>query len=794
MVFKPDVITISDSEQESNGSSIEFVPPKPSTNSEAAILPERLPSLSLYSSESEEDGAVEATNANAVPGSSTAAARGFAGARKSVRQAAPALGVGGGGGEVGSRRTRGHGGLRNMLPDDVRRAQRKAGGRAAATSKAEGAGKAELERKATKKDHPLHDLPYPFELAVRLEEIRLLRSHLPPAPFLRVAVAFREVATPALDATPAVSHDPAEDGDNQLVTLDTSDLPPTPPLRLHRSPLPPTVYPNPPPDLREILFHITITAADVQPSPLASSSTSSSFSSPSANPQPERLVGSLSLSKGNFLRRKGYGKALLKAGKLEQTSGTAMGTMKSEGAVLGEVGISWEVVVPKKRAREEEKESEGAIAMDEDGNWEEGENEKGDLEEAVRAFVLDEMRRFEKKWKLEMVERETFLNDLDASDIPLPPPVLLPDPTASKPSSLIPGLESSNPLTPAHTAAASTRFASAPAYSAFTYTARGLPDDPGRLKSFPFLTKSWMDDEKTKAIAEELQKHLMEYLDEFVAEDPEEDRLHRYAGKNEEGKEKTREEMKDDYRRDMEGRYLDEEVLFAVDTGRIERDFSVLKNLFSYLRLTPIMLNQIEADTLAKAVEKAGKEGKRLGVFKDFVFMQYGTGQDELVVALGVFEEGTGVSAWLAQERLASAPPELSNHPADPLEVDTYDIRATSKPARSDSLLGTCPHCRRRNCKSYLAGEDETMLEFHSTDDELIALMLEPGMPQIDPCTASLLLDHPIKEGELFGHPNRVETPPAEQPNKKKSNKPLEIAKPQDSLGYEPPSSVPGLR
>ncbi|GAA6039459.1 hypothetical protein JCM8097_009561 [Rhodosporidiobolus ruineniae] len=635
------------------------------------------------------------------------------------------------------------------------------------------------KRKGRKEELPLNDLPYPFEISVRLEEIRLtLKSQ--SSPNLSASVAFRTLETPARDAVSAQKH---------TISLNPSmecydRLSAASPSRLASPHLPETTPSRPSPRTFDI-FDSPLSDQQAPHDIVLLLSLQDPASSAPNDPPPTTYTGHLSLTKGGKLRPSGEGtvklkhqeQRVLRAGsKPPPLPQTRASDNRQDGPapVGGEVSVSWTVEVHAGPDEWVDVELAGK------GDAVEGGEAKGRVgDEEMREILEAELRKQEREWREEVVERHEFYADLETAYPPTKPPSLDVDPSAPTPSSLIPELD--GPVPPSEPFSPPPRFLPVPSYTHTSFHPRALPLDRGPISTFPQFRTAQDDAEHWYAV-----KQIFDYLLTYQEEDEAEGREVGEATKDAAAAEEEEEPW-------MVRAWVQHEALTPPDVGRVHRDFLALRSLFNTLSIPPAHLASLESAARADAVAREKFFNPDEGAF---ALENFGSAEaaKEVTRAFALFEQRTGVTAWMANERwkqtggvpLFSLPaqPEpcefcgtvfctLHGDPSDALR--SYNVPTKPK-ARSSPKPEKCPFCNHAGCLNVVKPRHNEPLPVL---DQLAAQIKAGEIPPLDPCMASRLVGHPVAEDDVFVYP--PPSPPF-KPNAFKLRKLL----PGMSTGYEP--------
>ncbi|GAA5999802.1 hypothetical protein JCM10207_005917 [Rhodosporidiobolus poonsookiae] len=583
------------------------------------------------------------------------------------------------------------------------------------------------ENKLRKTRNPLlTDLPYPFTITVHLDQLRYAWSRPPERLNLDIDVAFRSANVAALSAASAASDSfllpkpSLTDGFHSVI--DSDRLPPAFSYCFQHSPLsmpyssgrPQSAQePSPPADI--VLIASLVDAADPDAGAVA--------------------TGYVCLTKERRLTTAGEAVVKLKPAVRIVEASQEGGKTKDP---LAHLAVGWEVQLPK----------------------EDFEDVKAATDEELRVVMEEELRKYEREWREEVVARHQFHTQLEAKASSTEPVHLVLDGCAPNPSSLVPGFDDLN-LEDSPSPVPS--FAPPPRYSHISFHPYGLPRDMGPLCSYPLYTDLWKNPRGTFIDVEKAARHALHLDDEDLKE------------------------VDDGLQRDFSAEVLlGKAALHAPDVGRITRDFFSLRALLSRLNFTTADLARLEAGAAALPDQEHP--------YGRFCLEGLSDSNSTLLRALRVFEERTGVTAWELQQRFLTVTGDevipqakhtencafcgapfcglhdgphaftaILNFLLRPCFVQTTSLPTTTPPSRSDASPAL----------TYESLNEETK--------QLFADLAARSVKPLDPCTASLLLGRPIPECDLF---KRYRPPSPVQPPNKMRSTPGRL--PWMTQGYEP--------
>ncbi|GAA5935812.1 hypothetical protein JCM3775_007336 [Rhodotorula graminis] len=583
-------------------------------------------------------------------------------------------------------------------------------------------------------DPRLEAIPYPFDVSIRLEEIRLALKKEPTRPVVKLDVAFRHVDQSSSSATSAASTSfplpvPPHFAAGSLVAFALPDRLSTHSFHVPGNPSIPLDAPDPPssssassrrlprPDVRDVLIRVSIvdSALDLAPEKLYDSATAMTEGS------------RLSLSGERALRRSAAG---------------------------SQVAVSWRV------------------ELENDGS-----RPGPATDEVLEKWLEQEMRRCETEWRNEVAERALRQVEIEAHPHPAygPPRHLVLDPTAPSPAGLIPGLAADVPPL-----AQPVAFAPIPRYHYTGFASRGVPLVGSLLESFP-QTKHWEDPSAANA-------HVAERV--LQAFDPGSD------DEDERGQDPDKAERERAVESEWRTKNLVEYGSFdAPDPGRTTRDFAVLKRLLSHLKVDLVELAQLEREAKAQddlenrveldhfAFERSFDEGhvlrRALKLFEERtgrsafqVQQEYRLIDDEQIITA----DESADCCWLCGAYLCSVHAgtlcsynEPTKAPFDPTEHERDG----------------CPDCGSSTClyDAQQVRNEAVGASVDAVQDALKKVLLDEDMPPLDPCTASLLLQRSLDTDQ----PSSEARSRRSRAKNNESNKwhKLELP-PNQSSGYSP--------
>ncbi|GAA5896779.1 hypothetical protein JCM8208_007086 [Rhodotorula glutinis] len=584
-------------------------------------------------------------------------------------------------------------------------------------------------------DPRLEAIPYPFDVSIRLEEIRLSLKKVPTRPVVKLDIAFRHVDQSSSTATPAAATSFPLPVPPHFVAGSPVDYPLADHLSIHAFHIPgnpsiPLDAPDPPssssssrpfprPDIRDVLIRVSIVDTAVGPAPeqLYQSATVMTEG------------GRLSLSGERALRRSAAG---------------------------SQVAVSW------------------AVELENDGS-----RAGAATDEALERWLEQEMRRSEREWRREVAERALQQVEIEAQPHPTygPHQHLILDPSAPSPGDLIPGFAAdASPL------AEPVLFAPVPRYHYTGFASRGVPLVGTLLESFP-QTKHWEDPSAANA---HVEARVLQAFDPGSDDEDE-------GGRDPDEVERER-VVESEWRT----KNLVEYGSFdAPDPGRTTRDFAVLKRLFSHLKVDLVELAQLEREAKAQddlenrveldhfAFERSFDEGhvlsRALKLFEERtgrsafrVQQEYRLIDDEQVIET----DESADCCWLCGAYLCSVHAGTLCSYNEPTK-DPFDPTEHERDGCLDCGSSTCLYDAQQ------AHEEAGDASVDAAQDALEKVLLDDDMPPLDPCTVSLLLQRPIVKPSS---PVRSRRPRAKKNESTKWHK-LELP-PSQSSGYSPCACV----
>ncbi|GAA5843541.1 hypothetical protein JCM9279_000787 [Rhodotorula babjevae] len=589
-------------------------------------------------------------------------------------------------------------------------------------------------------DPRVEAIPYPFDVSVRLEEVRLALNKIPTRPIVKLDVAFRHVDQSASTASIAAStsfllpvpphlviSSPVDFPLDEHLSIQTFHIPGNPSLPLGASDPPSSSASSrrpPRPDVRDIVIRVSI--VDM----VAGGVAERLYESATAMTEGSRL----SLRGENGLRRSAAG---------------------------SQVVVSWTVELENDGSR-------AGVVTD----------------EALVRWLEQEMRRCEIEWRNEAAERALQQLEIEEQPQPTcgPPSHLVLDPAAPSPADLIPGLAARVPPLPQPLA-----FAPIPRYHYTGFASRGVPLVGTLLEAFP-QTKHWEDPSAANA---HVEARVRDAFDPGSEEEDEE------GARTDSDKAERERVVEAEWRTKN---LVDYGSFNAPDPGRTSRDFAVLKRLFSHLKVDLVELAKLEREAKAHddlenrveferfAFERSFDEShvlrRALKLFEERtgrsafrVQQEHRLIDDEQIIPT----DESADCCWLCGAYLCSVHAGTLCAFNEPTK-DPFDPTEPERDGCYDCGSSTCLHDAQQ---IHDAARDNSV---DAVQDALEKALLEEGMPPLDACTTSLLLQRSSSK-----HPSSsaAKTRRRTRAKKNETNKwhKLELP-PNQSDGYSPCACV----